>query len=171
MSKIIGKYKIDVKKVKEVYGHDDSFPYIAELWANGKHIADCHNDGWGGETLITAIDLPMFMEVSSIVCATKGAFNEKDWNYTMPILADELALDAIRMQTIKKYQVNNLVFMDDEYRLVCVPFKTKTRKAIPIAEILLSQSGQDMIKKSIEKRVKEGLRLMNTNIKYTKVLK
>ena len=68
------------------------------------------------------------MEVSAIVCATKGAFNEKDWNYTMPILADELALDAIRMQTIKKYQVNNLVFMDDEYRLVCVPFKTKNKK-------------------------------------------
>ena len=36
MSKIIGKYKIEVKKVKEVYGHDDSFPYIAELWDKRK---------------------------------------------------------------------------------------------------------------------------------------
>lgn len=170
MSKIIGKYTIELKKVKEVFGHDDSFPYVAELWVNRKHIANCYNDGWGGDTLITPIDAQMVMEVSEIVCATKGAFNEKDWNYTMPLLADELAMEAIRMQTIKKYQVNNLVFMDDSYSLFCVPFKTKTRKAVPIAEMLLSQSGQDMIKKSIEKHSKDGFRLMNTNIKYTKVL-
>ena len=170
MSKIIGKYTIELKKVKEVFGHDDSFPYVAELWVNRKHIANCYNDGWGGDTLITPIDAQMVMEVSEIVCATKGAFNEKDWNYTMPLLADELAMEAIRMQTIKKYQVKNLVFMDDEYRIICIPFKTKTRKTVPIAEMLLSQRGQDMIKKSIDKHTKEGLKLMNTNIRYTKVL-
>ena len=170
MSKIIGKYKIELKNVKAIDGHDDTFPYVAELWVNRKHIANCHNDGWGGDTLITPIDMPMFKDVSEIVCATKFAFKEKYWNYTMPMFVDELAIDAIRMQTIKKHQVNNRVFMDDSYSLFCVPFKTKTRKTVPIAEMLLSQRGQDMIKKSIDKHTKEGLKLMNTNIRYTKVL-
>ena len=43
MSKIIGKYKIELKNVKAIDGHDDTFPYVAELWVNRKHIADCRD--------------------------------------------------------------------------------------------------------------------------------
>ena len=39
VKKIFNKYSIEVKKVMEVMGHDDSQPYNAELWVNKKHIS------------------------------------------------------------------------------------------------------------------------------------
>jgi hypothetical protein len=38
----------EVRKYKEVAGHDDSQPFQAEIWKNGKKILIASNDGWGG---------------------------------------------------------------------------------------------------------------------------
>ena len=47
-----------LKNCQEVYGHDDSMPYMADLYevkgVNDEelvHLAKCSNDGWGGDTL------------------------------------------------------------------------------------------------------------------------
>lgn len=40
---------------QEINGHDDSLPYNATLYLNGKPFCKCMNDGWGGDTLLTPI--------------------------------------------------------------------------------------------------------------------
>lgn len=60
--KVNEELTITLKNVKEVYGHDDSLPFNADLYIrNGagkrsKLTAYCSNDGWGGETDIQAVD-------------------------------------------------------------------------------------------------------------------
>ena len=40
---------------QEINGHDDSLPYNATLYLNGKPFCKCMNDGWGGDTLLTPV--------------------------------------------------------------------------------------------------------------------
>ena len=40
---------------QEINGHDDSLPYNATLYLNGKPFCKCMNDGWGGDTFLTPI--------------------------------------------------------------------------------------------------------------------
>ena len=170
VKKIFNKYSIEVKKVREVMGHDDSQPYNAELWVNKKHIADCFNDGWGGETQIDIIDAKMFKEVADVVCATKGAFGEPNWQYDMPTLADELVALVLKEKYIKKMEKKGLVFDVPNGQTICVPFTTPTRKNVPIAEVMLTTQGQELVKRTIAKYKAKGYTLLNTNIKYYKVL-
>lgn len=168
--KQFGIYVIEMRKFKKIIGHDDTLPFVAELWANGKHIANCHNDGWGGDTATIPTNIELFNEVAKVVCSTKGAFNEADWNYTMPILADELADKCLFNVTVQKEQKKGLVFMAENGNLITVPFKTKIRSVVPISEMLLTQSGQKLIKETIQKYTNQGMKLLNSNIRYSEVL-
>jgi len=38
----------ELRKYKEVAGHDDTQPFQAEIWKDGKMILIASNDGWGG---------------------------------------------------------------------------------------------------------------------------
>lgn len=49
----IGEYTFSLRKFREITGHDDSLPYTATLYANGRPVCDLFNDGWGGETMVT----------------------------------------------------------------------------------------------------------------------
>lgn len=53
---VVDGHKIELKNVREIPGHDDSLPYVADLIVDGKKVASLHNDGWGGETDITPTD-------------------------------------------------------------------------------------------------------------------
>ena len=44
-----------MKNCQEIPGHDDSLPYVADLYCDGKMLCKCHNDGWGGETEFTVV--------------------------------------------------------------------------------------------------------------------
>ena len=170
VSKKFGQYVVEMRKFKETMGHDDSLPFNAELWVGNTHIANCYNDGWGGETVVAPVNCELFDKVAKEVCATKGALCKEEWSYTMPILADELSWQCEVAKTIEKSQRNGLVFSKEDGNLTIVPFNSGKRKNIPISEMLLSQSGQELIKKTIEKYEKMGLKLVSTNIRYSKVL-
>lgn len=170
ISKKIGKYVVEMRKFSKISGNDKSLPFHAELWVNGTHIANCHNNGWGETTEIIPVYPPLFEEVAKVVCAAKGALCKKELYYTMPILADELSWQCEVANTIEKCQKNGLVFLKQDGNLTIVPFNNGKRKNIPISEMLLSQSGQELIKQTIDKYEKLGLKLVSTNIRYSKVL-
>ena len=46
---------IELRNVRLVHGHNDSTPYVGKLYIDGKHIANCENDGWGGPDNIQPI--------------------------------------------------------------------------------------------------------------------
>ena len=57
--KISKDFSITLKHLKEVFGHDDSLPFNAEVYVTNKEwgltdrkVATAWNDGWGGSTNI-----------------------------------------------------------------------------------------------------------------------
>lgn len=42
----------EVRGWKEVAGHDDTLPYVANIYKNGCFVANASNDGWGGSDSI-----------------------------------------------------------------------------------------------------------------------
>ncbi|MCQ2739790.1 MAG: hypothetical protein MJ237_06140 [bacterium] len=57
-----GKHIIKLEDVKETYGHDDSLPFHCDIYLQDKDkgclvkVGSAMNDGWGGETEITALN-------------------------------------------------------------------------------------------------------------------
>jgi len=86
-----------MRNFKNMIGHDDSLSYIAELWA--KHIsgefmfkiADCFNDGWGGQTDITFVDNELTKEIIDKVSQFKWKLGKSKFELTMDFIADILA--------------------------------------------------------------------------------
>lgn len=164
--KEFGKYVVEMRNFREIEGHDDSLPYKAELFVNGKKIAECHNDGWGGDTMITPIDINLFNQVAEVVCSTNGLFGHEDWNYTIPSLADELAFKYNEELFIEKEQANKLLFKSKDGLIYASTIKSSSRSCVPIAELILSKAGQDKIKEIVKKYEGKGYTLLNRNIKY-----
>ena len=82
---------------QEINGHDDSLPYNATLYLNGKPFCKCMNDGWGGDTLLTPIvDRNEFEDVKSRLKDYKCVylFQDKKFvdNVTINSIADYLAI-------------------------------------------------------------------------------
>lgn len=59
LCKIDKYFTIELRNVRETYGHDDSTPFNADIYAyiGGKekatYVGYAYNDGWGGESTIT----------------------------------------------------------------------------------------------------------------------
>lgn len=52
----LGEYTFTLKNFRRVSGHDDSLPYTATIYVNGKRTFKAFNDGWGGETNFLPVD-------------------------------------------------------------------------------------------------------------------
>jgi hypothetical protein len=82
---------------QEINGHDDSLPYNATLYLNGKPFCKCMNDGWGGDTLLTPIvSRNEFEEVKSRLKGYKSVYLWQDLkfvdNVTINSIANHLAI-------------------------------------------------------------------------------
>lgn len=56
----VEKMKFALHNFREVDGHDDTFPYVGDLFCNGSKICHCYNDGWGGETMMEVYNKELF---------------------------------------------------------------------------------------------------------------
>lgn len=48
----IGETILELRDLKETYGHDDSIPFNANVYIDGEHIGNAWNDGWGGDSCL-----------------------------------------------------------------------------------------------------------------------
>lgn len=165
ISKTFGPFVIEMRKFTKVHGHDDTLPFTAELWVNNKSIAQCFNDGWGGECMITPNqkNIELYNKVKEIVEKTNNYLDNTEWFYTIPNLADLMAIECLEAKFIEKRQKHELVFRDLEKQLVCIPFKTNKGK-ISIDKLIELPNGKEFLSKTIEKYKEKGWTLLNTNI-------
>lgn len=82
---------------KEQMGHDDSLPFGGTLHLNGKPMATCYNDGWGGEAYYNPLNDEAIKKLERVKERLKDyvlveADNERNrWALDLPFLMDTLA--------------------------------------------------------------------------------
>ena len=77
---------------QEINGHDDSLPYDATLYLNGKPFCKCMNDGWGGDTLLTpVVSRDEFEEVKSRLKGYKSVYLWQDLKFVDDVTINSIA--------------------------------------------------------------------------------
>jgi len=92
-----GRDRFTLKDFKLQDGHDDSIPYSATLCVNGKPLCKCVNDGWGGVTELTAIDIAATASMASLninLPKFRWSYRGTEFGVTLDFIADVLASTA-----------------------------------------------------------------------------
>lgn len=89
----VGNMKFALHNFREVEGHDDTFPYVGDLFCNGEKICHCFNDGWGGTTSMEVYNKSLFNFVKEKVMNYKWKDEKYPYEITLTIdfIADTLA--------------------------------------------------------------------------------
>lgn len=113
-----------LKNCQEVYGHDDSMPYMADLYevkgVNDEelvHLAKCSNDGWGGDTLVNSVSKEADSRLAEI-----DAFIKKWYKlyYKQP------TRDGNGKLSYRKVELNiDLTYVIDTAAIMCIKEKRK----------------------------------------------
>ena len=164
---ILGDYVFEMKCFKIIKGHDDSLPFQGKLYVNGRHIADCVNNGWGGACDLQKVDKnrelfdKMYAYVRQFVEFT---FKDTTINYTLSSLADSLACKMADAQWLNKHQKTNLIFKKKGCDDIFISFKNPNGKKVDITQSQLYVVNRRKIFDTIAKYEEQGYRCINTNI-------
>ena len=95
---------IELRNVREVYGHDDSLPFNADLYVANQVwglndfnlVGRAWNDGWGGDTVIDSIN-PVVTKVLDMFLRNnyKMVYVNMSWKLSLEELVTYLACLAI----------------------------------------------------------------------------
>ena len=169
-----GKFILELRNFRLISGHDDSLPFEGDIYCNGKFICHCWNDGWGADACVkpNIHELALYNEVCKEVAKTNGLFGRKEWYYTMPIVCDLLGCEWDAYTHIQKAQKTQLVFKKPDGSTVAYSFNRKgdSNAKVSVADMLRTISGAEMVRKTIAKYTALGYELLNTNIRYPKVV-
>lgn len=158
--KQIGQYKCELKCFKEIIGHDDSLPYIAKLYINGKYVCQVMNDGWGGMSFIREMNNKSLYDEFNSFIKDIVAFTYQDITikyHSLEDFCDVLADDTLKYQLIDKKSKDHIVFEKPNGGIYTI--KTKQ----PIATLV--QCYNESLLQNIEYYLgAEGI-LLNTNLK------
>lgn len=165
--KHIGNYKCELKCFNEISGHDDSLPYIAKLYINGKYVCQVMNDGWGGTSSVVEMnDRVLYNEFNTYI-KDIVAFTYQDMTikYTsLEDFCDLLADDTSKYQLIKKRSKDHIVFEKPNGAIYAI------RTYLPIATLV--QCYNELLTETIKKHLGADGILLNVNLKveYGKLL-
>lgn len=155
--------KIELKKFKTVKGHDDTLPYEAEIWADGKLVGYTSNDGWGGDDLHYASDKALYAEAEKFINAMppevyEGTELKMTFRYWT-------ASEANRLQRLKEEKKMQKLFANSiVYGIPGEPNYSYLKFSMPLADVMLSEKGLATIKMEIATKKKAGYTIFNTNL-------
>lgn len=166
----VGGHEFTLKDCKEVYGHDDSLPYVANLYIDGKKVCSLFNDGWGGETTIPQVfNEKLFDKATEDIKGQplptfpwmKDEVYEKFTLKSIVEIADILAYDLVEINKVFKKcnkETSIIAFNGVTTRYFVIPNKTKANQ-------LTDGSIKASIKKCDELRM-EGYYILNAPQMY-----
>lgn len=107
---------IELKRLKEISGHDDSIPFCADLYINYKKIASVMDDGWGGPLTYSNIT----PNCDKLIDETKEKVKKYDWlikgeayPYDLDMAIQEIVYRRLSFsKTIKKYENECIISYD-----------------------------------------------------------
>jgi hypothetical protein len=158
--KQVDQYKCELKAFKEIIGHDDSLPYIAKLYINGKYVCQVMNDGWGGMSFIREMNNKSLYDEFNSFIKDIVAFTYQDITikyHSLEDFCDMLAEHTLKYQMVNKKSKDHIVFEKPNGGIYTI--KTKQ----PIATLV--QCYNESLLQNIEYYLgAEGI-LLNTNLK------
>lgn len=164
----VGNYKFEIKNFKYMESlSEETYCFSAILYANGKNLADCSNNGHGGSTDIRFFppNRQMEREIEDFL-KTQPPIKYESCNFemdmTLEYIVDELVVELLKAKDLKKLRKQTskyLVFLNPKGTYYPIGWKK-----YKVDELLKTRSGQDMLKKTIAIHVAKGNILINENI-------
>lgn len=158
--KQVGQYKCELKAFKKIIGHDDTLPYIANLYINGKYVCQVMNDGWGGMSSIREMNNKSLYDEFNSFIKDIVAFTYQDITikyHSLEDFCDMLAEHTLKYQMVNKKSKDHIIFEKPNGGIYTI--KTKQ----PIATLV--QCYNESLLQNIEYYLgAEGI-LLNTNLK------
>lgn len=104
-------HTFELRNCKEVMGHDDTLPFNADIYLNGKRIGSAWNTGWGGDSEyrlgndITESDKTALKEVEDTIAGIQllKEFNDTKWRLhdLLDFMAEEAVCCRARTFTVR----------------------------------------------------------------------
>lgn len=166
----LGKYEIELRNYKRVMGHDDSLPYQASLYVNGKRVADAFNDGWGGistirptkgnEELVGQVSDYLVEHGKEFPCEDKY-FNLELYYDTLDFVCDTLAEHLESRKEIEKWGKKKMVIFDPETKnIATLSYNGLGSMTIPQALETMPKF-RELWESGKQKRLNEGKLILN----------
>lgn len=120
-STMVGGHNVELRSFIETVGHDDSLPYQAKVFVDGKEVAVAYNDGWGGETNVRVTKekaYPLMNEVEKYIRENKEQFplgeygGHKLYHTNLSSVCDSLADNCAIRKDIKKHADKRMLIYD-----------------------------------------------------------
>lgn len=164
----VGNYVFGIKNFKYLESRsEETYCFSAVLYVDGKKLADCGNDGHGGPTDIHVF--PQNRQLGKQIeefLQTQPKKKFENFNFgidiTLEYIVDELVAEHLKAQHFKKLMKETnkcLIFHKTNKNYYKVEWKKHT-----IAELMSTQQGQEILKKTIAVEIAKGNILMNENI-------
>lgn len=156
--------KIELKKIKtNLQFSKETTMFQAELWVDGIKVADCSNDGHGGNTDIRAYgkENRAVIEKCEAYFKTlpKEKFEDFEFEQNLEGYIDDLLQKHLEEKELKSSMAKGVVYEDKEGVVRII-----TWKKFNIAKMLEIENGRKAISDCIARLKKENCQILNTNI-------
>lgn len=168
--------KIELKKVKYYESmSEETACFEAEIYANGKKIGYCKNNGQGGETDVHCWDMKtkdIFFEAEAYCRTLPPAFvgEKMTISNSLSDVVDELFGEWLKAKDNKRLEKNcekgicHTIFVNDE--MYEVTTWKQGGKTITIKELLNHPKGLETLKDCCTKLKGQGRRILNKNLPF-----
>jgi len=158
---------ITLKNVVMGRGHDCG-GLIADVYFKRKHIANYHDDGWGGEPEVTYLKPEYKDTLENFIKEIKFEehLQSTDWSdfkskigtrTSIDVAIEFLASQSEQLKRVRKLQTKALV-LEKHGAIYTKKFK------VSIAQIKKNPLWLSSFKTSMQESIDEGFRVLNTNI-------
>lgn len=164
----VGIYEFALKGIKHFEaGSEETECFVATLYVNGKKLADCNNEGYGGPT-----NVRFFPETAKLGNEIEAFLKEQpkikpegcdfELDLDLEYIVDDLLtkhLEAKFIDKLRKKTATKLIFKHSETQYSQIGWGKHT-----IEEMLKTESGRKTIKATIARECAQGHKLFNENI-------
>lgn len=164
----VGNYEFALKGIKHFEaGSHETECFAADLYVNGKKVAECNNQGQGGPTDVNFYpdSVKLGREIEEFL-KTQPKIKSKEYDFEYDLDLEYIVNDLLEQhlqekffKKLRKKTEKNIVFKASDTSYPMIGWTKRT-----IADMLKTPQGRDAIKKSIAEGLAKGYTLFNENI-------
>lgn len=167
------KNQIELKNIKfSEWNSEETNCFQATIYFKGKKIGIAYNEGHGGATDIQTENIEAYKEFRDH-CKAFAEANKEEYYETFTII-DLIFEEWLEEHYAKKDKARmqrefnkGICYTKDESKgtFAVLTFKKGTSK-VSVSELLKSANGRDVLRRSYEKLISDGAKVLNDNLKF-----